>query len=129
MTLTKICFSAMTGLLALAAAPVLADDIADGQLVYKQMCSACHKVTPDQKNGMGPNLFGLVGRKVGSAPGFTYSATLKADNAAGEVWSKDKLSTFLAAPQQVKPGTKMTVAVKDDIKRARLIAYLASLKP
>ena len=114
------------GLFVLAGTPVLADDVADGQTVFRQMCSTCHTATAGAKNGIGPNLFGVVGRKVGGAADYKYSAVLAAD---GGKWTADSLSTFLTAPQKVKPGTRMSVSVKDDAKRAKLLAYLASLKP
>ncbi len=116
-------------LFATSTAPALADPVSDGQIAFRQACSACHNVTRDGRNSMGPNLFGVVGRKVGSAPGYTYSKPLAADNTAGVTWTTDSLSTFLTAPQKAKPGTRMPVAVPDAAKRANLIAYLASLKP
>lgn len=110
------------------ASPALADDVADGQVVFKQMCSACHTAVAGGKNGVGPNLAGVVGRKIGSQPGFKYSKPLTADAAAGTKWTKESISTFLTAPQKVKPGTSMMISVKDDAKRAKLVAYLNSLK-
>ncbi|ESQ92912.1 hypothetical protein ABAC460_01305 [Asticcacaulis sp. AC460] len=119
---------ALAALVAVMASPVLADDVADGQVVFKQMCGACHTATAGGKAGIGPNLFGVVGRKIGSAPGFKYSKPLTADAAAGTKWTKDSISTFLAAPQKAKPGTAMAISVKDEAKRAKLVAYLNSLK-
>ncbi|WP_040308599.1 c-type cytochrome [Asticcacaulis biprosthecium] len=118
----------IAALVAGLASPVLADDVSDGQLVFKQMCSACHTATAGGKTGVGPNLFGVVGRKIGSTPGFKYSKPLTADAAAGTKWTKDSLSVFLAAPQKAKPGTAMMIAVKDEAKRTKLLAYLNTLK-
>ncbi|ESQ77465.1 cytochrome c family protein [Asticcacaulis sp. AC402] len=110
------------------ASPAMANDVADGQVVFKQMCSACHTATAGGKAGVGPNLHGVVGRKIGSAPGFKYSKPLTADAAAGTKWTRESVSTYLAAPQKAKPGTSMMIAVKDEAKRAKLVAYLNSLK-
>lgn len=107
---------------------VAANEVAEGAVVFKQMCSACHSATASAKPGIGPNLFGIVGRPIGSVPNFKYSKPLTADKAAGVKWTKDSISTYLAAPQKAKPGTAMVIAVKDEAKRAKLTAYLASLK-
>ena len=118
----------IAALIAGLASPVLADDVADGQVVFKQMCSACHTATAGGKTGVGPNLHGVVGRKIGSVAGFKYSKPLAADAVAGTKWTKESVSAFLAAPQKAKPGTAMMIAVKDEAKRAKLVAYLNSLK-
>ena len=103
----------------------LAADPAAGKTVFATQCGICHAVVPD-KNGVGPSLFGLVGRKSGSVPGFHYSA---ANQAANIVWDEQTLDPYLKSPMTTIPGTTMGYAgVKDDQKRADLIAYLATLK-
>jgi cytochrome c len=88
------------------------------------VCAMCHSDTAG-KNGVGPSLFGVVGRQAGTAPGFKYSAAMKA---AGP-WTADKLDAFITAPQKAVPGTAMPYAgLKDAAKRADIIAYLATLK-
>jgi cytochrome c len=57
--------------------PVRAADAVAGQAVFKSQCSICHSPLPD-KNMVGPSLFGVIGRKSGSVPGFHYSAANKA---------------------------------------------------
>lgn len=70
----------------------------------------------------GPNLNGLVGRKTGQAPGFSYSP---ANKQKGIVWSDETLFEYLVNPQQYIPGTKMIFAgLKKPQERADLIAYL-----
>jgi len=96
----------------------------DGRQVYKQVCSICHEVAPD-KNRTGPTLFGIVGRKTGSEAGFHYS---DANKNAGLTWDAATLNSYLANPRGVVPGTTMAYSgLKDDKKRADLIAYLATL--
>lgn len=89
-------------------------------------CSACHSVTPGGGALIGPNLWGVVGREVGSSPGFDYSAELKA---VGGTWTPEQLDRFLTNPSAFAPGTRMGyVGVADPVERRALIAYLSSLR-
>jgi cytochrome c len=75
---------------------------------------------------IGPSLFGIVGRKNGSVSGFHYS---NANKNADVVWDAATLDKFLQAPMTVLPGTTMGYAgLRDDTRRADLVAYLATLK-
>lgn len=117
----------MSGALVAAfGSPAFADgDSAAGQSVFKAVCSMCHSNQAGQ-NKIGPSLFGVVGRKTGSEPGYTYSP---ANQGANLTWDEATLDKYLQAPRTVVPGTKMTYGgLKDDTKRANLIAYLATLK-
>lgn len=94
-----------------------------GADVFKK-CGACHS---DQKGGpnmIGPQLWGVVGRPVGSEPGFSYSDAIKAH--AGP-WTFDELFQWLKSPKAYAPGTKMTFAgLSKPEDRANVIAYLNS---
>lgn len=103
---------------------VRAADAVAGQAVFKSQCSICHSPL-DGKNMVGPSLFGLIGRKSGSVPGFHYSA---ANKAADITWNADILDKYITSPRGVVPGTIMTYAgLPDATKRADLIAYLETL--
>lgn len=107
------------------AAPAQAQDAAEGAKVFKTQCALCHSPLPG-KNNIGPSLFGVVGRTSGQVEGFRYSP---ANQKAHLTWDPATLNKYLAAPRQVVPGTIMTYAgLKDDAKRADLIAYLETLK-
>ena len=111
-------------LTALSLHPAAAADPAVGQTVFKVQCGICHAVAQG-KNMVGPTLFGVVGRKSGTVEGFRYSA---ANKSADITWDATILDKYLTAPREVVPGTIMTYAgLKDETKRADLIAYLETL--
>jgi cytochrome c len=105
-------------------AAVLAEaDIASGEKVFRK-CSACHKPVQGE-NAVGPYLYGVVGREVDSAEGFSYSGALEQ---VAEVWTPENLNHFLANPKGFAPGTTMGFAGLRKIEeRADVIAYLDSL--
>ena len=122
MTRPLLAFVAMAALSLSTAAYAQSAD--DGRAVFKQNCSLCHDVAPD-KNRIGPSLFGIMGRKTGSVPGFHYSV---ANKGADITWSAAILDRYLMSPREAIPGTTMTFAgLKDEQKRRDLIAYLATL--
>jgi cytochrome c len=96
-----------------------------GVQVAKQ-CGACHNFQEGQGAKVGPDLYGVVGRKIASKPGFNYSAALKAKG--GESWTFDELNKWLKDPRADVPGTAMTFAgLSNEKARADVIAYLNSL--
>ncbi|HTW33660.1 MAG TPA: cytochrome c family protein [Rhizomicrobium sp.] len=89
-------------------------------------CALCHSSAKGEGNKIGPNLFGVVGRKAGTAPEFSYSAAMRG---AGFVWTNDKLDAYITSPSLVVPGNKMMFAgIPSAQQRADLIAYLDTLK-
>ncbi len=107
-----------------ASAPVLAAEPEAGHAIFKSQCSTCHSPVAG-KNAVGPSLFGIVGRKAGQVEGYRYSA---ANKSSGLTWDAATLDKYLTSPKTVVPGTIMTYAgVKDEAKRADLIAYLSTL--
>jgi cytochrome c len=87
-------------------------------------CRSCHSTEPG-RNGVGPSLFGVYGRKAGSLPGFNYSAALKQ---SGITWNDSTLDTWLAGPMKMVPGAHMVISVPDAAKRKAIIDYLKTLK-
>jgi len=102
-----------------------ADADAGKSATLKLGCIACHSFNDGGKNGLGPNLYGVVGRPEASHEGFVYSAALKAK---GGEWTYDNLNAWLTKPAAYAPGTKMTFAgVPDTQTRANVVAYLRTL--
>ena len=101
------------------AAIFAAADADAGESVFRK-CAACHKIE-DGANGVGPHLYGVVGRQVASVDGFNYSGALPSD----QVWNGRELYAFLESPKKYAPGTSMGFAgLKKSEDRANVIAYL-----
>ena len=116
----------VAGVLFAIARPGVADaqDATAGQRVFNQ-CRACHSVEPGGRNGVGPNLHGLFGRKAGSIAGFRYSAAMKAKAEAGLVWDEATLRAYVADPKAVVPAGSMPFAgLRNEQQINDLVAYL-----
>lgn len=95
----------------------------NGQATFKK-CTACHTPEKGGANRVGPNLFGVIGRKAGSKEGFAYSDGMKAK---GE-WSFEQLAAFINNPKGWLPSTKMVFAgISDPAELADLLAYIRTL--
>ena len=96
-------------------------DAAAGEKAFAP-CKACHNF---EKNGVGPNLKGIVGEKAGEGrDGYAFSAALKN---SGITWDEANLKEWLVDPKKKVPGTKMVFpGIKDEKKVEDIIAYLKS---
>ena len=95
-------------------------DAAKGERVFNQ-CRACHMLE-DGQNGVGPHLYGVVARDVGSVEDFNYSGAL---SEVADVWTAAELSAFLENPSNYAPGTIMGYAgLSKPEDRVNVIAYL-----
>lgn len=97
-----------------------ADTVAEGQRLFQQRCGACHQITTP-RNGVGPNLQGLIGRKAGSVQGYNYSPALKASDV---IWSTETLDTFLTNPSVMVRGTRMTQRFGSAGERQTIIEFI-----
>src|SRR5690606_13529304 len=103
-----------------------AADLAAGQAAFAR-CQACHNAAQGGANGIGPNLFGVVGGPVTHAAGFAYSDAMQAHKAEAPTWTYDELDQFITNPGRHVPGTKMSFAgIRDQQTRINLIAWLRS---
>ncbi len=101
-----------------------AADVERGKVAAKK-CASCHTFEKGGRNGVGPNLWGVVAAKKGHVEGFAYSQALLG---TGGEWSYEALDAFIANPKAYAPGTKMSFAgIARPDERADLIAYLRSL--
>ena len=89
-------------------------------------CRACHSLDPADQGLPGPNLSGLIGRKVGGDAAFDYSPVLRKANADGMRWDAEQLNRFLADPAEMFPGLWMSIrGVEDAADRAALVRFLS----
>ncbi len=109
----------------LASTAAFAADANNGKTVFAR-CAICHTVQKGGPNGIGPNLFGVVGRKAASLASFSYSGALKS---SGITWTPDKLKVWIGGPARLVPGTKMAFGgISNASQVADVIAYLQTLK-
>lgn len=98
-----------------------AQDAAAGEKVFAQ-CRVCHQIGPTAKNAVGPAQNGLIGRKAGTYPGYSYS---EANKKSGLTWDEATLRDYLHDPKAKIPGTKMVFpGIKNDQQITDLIAFL-----
>ena len=96
-------------------------DIAHGEKVYKK-CKACHSIKQGGGNKIGPALWNVIFRPVGSITDYKYS---KALSTYGREWSWEEMNGFLIKPSKWIPNNKMGFAgLKSEKDRASVILYL-----
>ncbi len=109
-------------------APLLANaDAERGAGLSRRLCGVCHTFTEGGRNGVGPNIYDVVGKPFAHHEGFNYSAALKGKEGT---WDYENLSRWLHKPSAFAPGTRMVLAgVPAAQDRADIIAYMRSLSP
>lgn len=97
-------------------------DMAKGEKTFAK-CASCHTINQGGANGLGPNLYGVMGESVATGRGgFAFSDALKSK---GGKWDWASMSAWLTNPAAHAPGTKMTFAgLPDSQERANLMVYL-----
>ena len=117
--------AALGALILVSAAAQAAANAKNGEIVFGR-CAQCHTAAKGGGNGLGPNLFGVSGRKAAALPGFPYSPALKNANIT---WTDANLHKWFENPMKMVPGTRMAFA---GVRRSQdiddLIAYLKTQK-
>jgi len=132
----------------LLAAPALAQDVASGdaskgEAVFKQ-CAACHVVENDagevlagRAGKVGPNLYGVSGRTLGTYPDFRYSKSMVAAGEAGTVWNEENFAGYVKDPtgwlkellDDKRARGNMAFKLRSEEDAANVWAYVTSLDP
>jgi len=99
-------------------------DMAKGEAAFKK-CMSCHTIDQGGANGLGPNLYGILGEAMGQGRGgFAFSDGLKAK---GGKWDWASMNQWLTSPSAFVTGTKMSFAgISDPQERANLMLYINS---
>lgn len=131
---------AILAIVASAASPAFAaGDAAKGEAAFKQ-CQTCHAVINEagellagKNSKTGPNLYGVIGRQVGSYPDFKYGESIVAAGATGLVWDEAGFIDYVQDPtnhwkkvlNDKSAKSKMSFKVKNAETAADLYAFLA----
>jgi cytochrome c len=103
-----------------------AADTMRGKILFLR-CASCHDISKTASPKIGPNLYGIVGRKAGALPGFTYSSAMASQHF---VWTEANLDRWLTKPSAMVPGTAMGFAgISNEADRQAIIAYLRNPAP
>lgn len=103
----------------------------DGAAIFKATCGVCHMARSDASRAdlatrLGPNLWGVVGRKAGTYKGFVYSYAMRS---SGITWTDDQLRRYIAEPQKTVPNVRMSFAgLKNPNDVENVLAYLNTLR-
>ncbi|MGQ3229398.1 MAG: c-type cytochrome [Blastomonas fulva] len=96
-------------------------DVAKGEKVFAK-CSSCHSINSGGANGIGPNLYGVMGKPHASVAGFAYSDALKSKSGP---WTFEEMNKWLTSPKAYADGTKMSFAGLGKAEdRANLMAWM-----
>ncbi len=101
---------------------IAAADPAQGKIQFIQ-CRACHSLVPESEPGkIGPTLYGVIGRRAGAVPGYSYSQAVAS---SGITWTADQVDKWLQHPSEFLPGNKMVfVGIRSPGDRANIIEYI-----
>jgi cytochrome c len=120
---SSVAILALVALFGPSAARAADDEL---ELAFNDHCRECHSFVKDD-NRLGPSLYGVVGRKAGTEPGYAFSQSLKN---SGVTWDAATLDKWIADPDAVIPGNTMSPpysGIADPKIRKKIIAFLKTL--
>ncbi|SHH19306.1 cytochrome c [Cognatiyoonia sediminum] len=140
----------LAAVFALAASPAFADghastqgDAAAGEEQFNRQCVACHvvanadgEVLAGRNAKVGPNLYGIAGRVIGSVEDFRYGKDIVEVGENGGVWTEEAFVGYVQDPtgwlretlDNRRARGKMAYQVRDEGQSYDLFAYLASVE-
>ena len=93
----------------------------EGEKIFKK-CVACHNIAKGEGNKIGPALYNVLGRQVGSLTDYKYSKSMAT---YGKKWTVEEMNGFLIKPKDWIKGTKMSFAgLKNPKERAAVILFM-----
>jgi cytochrome c len=137
---------ALAAVMAITAAPVLAEshasgDSANGEAIFNRQCVSCHvvqneagEVLAGRNAKTGPNLFHAVGRQPGTYPDFAYGDAMVAYGETGVVWEEENFVGYVQDPTDFlrtalddrRARGKMAFQLRSATDAADVYAYLAT---
>jgi len=103
---------------------VSAEELAEAKKDW-MWCGFCHYTAADAPHRIGPNLNGIIGRRVGSKDKYFYTEVFRDAAKDGKIWTEESLDAFIADPAGTYPGNRMRYApVTDPAKRERILKYI-----
>ncbi|WP_181008382.1 c-type cytochrome [Sphingomonas montanisoli] len=94
-----------------------------GRKSFETNCGECHTIVKDGRPSMGPNLWGLMGKKLGSnSSEFTYSDALFNSTLT---WTPENLDKWIKSPPEFVPDNAMPyIGMEDAAERKAIVAYI-----
>ncbi|MBI3436183.1 MAG: hypothetical protein HY056_14105 [Proteobacteria bacterium] len=94
-------------------------------------CVMCHTFEPG-RNKIGPSLSDIIGRKAGTAPGYSYSPDYVEAGKKGLVWSEENVIKYLPDPKRFladylgkrEARSKMVFTLPNATERENVAAFL-----
>jgi len=125
----KVVLTASAAVFALSLPALAAGDADKGEKEFNK-CKACHMIASEDETivrggRVGPNLYGVIGRVMGSVEDFRYSDGLEAKAEDGEVWTEENLAEYVQDPNEfLGSRSKMTYKLRNGSED--VAAYLAT---
>ena len=93
--------------------------------MFERSCAGCHAAEAGAPPMAGPNLHGVLGRRVGGDPDFDYSPALAEAGRRGDSWDAARIQSFLEEPEAMYPGVWMGAnGLRAEGERRAIVEFL-----